>query len=103
VGRLDTHFLTRPELGEGLPAELVGLLTRLVVPIREIDATAIITQAAEPTTELHQPFLFDIDVFRQHPFDPDSPATWELLEQLRAVKNQIFFGSVTDKTLELFE
>ena len=52
-----------------------------------------------PTRE-KAPVILDIDVFREDPFDPNDIAVWNVLEDLRGVKNRIFFESVTEKLLE---
>jgi uncharacterized protein (TIGR04255 family) len=44
----------------------------------------------------------DIDVFREVSLEPDSEKIWEILEELRNIKNNIFFKSITQKTKELF-
>jgi len=46
--------------------------------------------------------LLDVDVFKIANFDVNSKEYWELLAQFRTLKNTAFFGSITEKTKELF-
>jgi uncharacterized protein (TIGR04255 family) len=48
--------------------------------------------------------LIDIDAFKENlsvaPTDPSLP---EMFEQLRDLKNEIFFASLTEKAVEMYE
>ena len=41
-------------------------------------------------------------VFEQKEFPVEGKEVWEKLEQLHIFKNEIFFGSITQKTMELY-
>lgn len=103
VGRLDDHFLTRPELGDDLKLPVSGLLMRLILPDPSKQSFCIFTQASEPATETVQPFLIDIDVVREASTLPADEGVWSILEYLRNQKNAVFFSSLTEKTLRRFE
>jgi len=102
VGRLDQYFVTRPETGDEVPQDVSGLFMRLVMPVAQPRATAIVTLASQPEEGDRQPFLLDIDVFVEQPFDPNDTEIWQLLDLLRGVKNSIFFGSITERALGMF-
>lgn len=97
------YILTTPEIASNLPQGLSGFFMRLVIPQEKSKSTAIVTETIEPPQENRLPLIFDIDVFREAPFDPTGLEIWEGMEQLRQLKNEIFFNSVTEKAKELFK
>jgi hypothetical protein len=76
---------------------------RLEIQEPERGFLGIVTETIEPQSSdgRHLPLIFDIDVIREAVFDPASPSVWETLELLRDFKNELSFGSITDKTKEL--
>ncbi|MBI4833754.1 MAG: TIGR04255 family protein [Planctomycetes bacterium] len=99
------YILTIPEIAQGIPNGLSEFLMRLVIPMPEMETTAIITETIDKmdnkTTKL--PLIFDIDVYKMKPFEPSSDNIWTEMEHLHKFKNDIFFNSLTDKTKELFK
>lgn len=61
----------------------------------------IALESTPQTSEI--PVILDIDAFLETDLDPGSEAIWDLLGQLRALKNRCFFGSLTDQALELYK
>ena len=54
-------------------------------------------------TEAMVPVIFDIDAFRVVELrPPDYEQVWSILEQLRNLKNDVFFSSITPKAESLF-
>lgn len=49
------------------------------------------------------PVILDIDVFTSKQMSPASDEVWGVLECLRNLKNKCFFGSLTDRAVELYE
>jgi uncharacterized protein (TIGR04255 family) len=92
------------ELPAEVPQAVGDLLTRVALPIGEDGTTnAIVTQRLEPPTNADEaPFLLDVDVYRtgDTPLDPESLSA--TLQQLREIKNQLFFAFVTDEALEAY-
>lgn len=101
---LEDYFLTAPVIAPGISQGLVNFFMRLVVPDEEKRGTAIITETVDEKRDDPSvyPLIFDIDVFQMGSFQPDSDAVWDILEQLRDLKNDIFSKSFTDKAKELF-
>jgi len=99
------YLLTTPEIAPNIPQELVGYLMRLVIPHKNKLDIAIVIQEMKPISENGNllPIIFDIDVFRNIKLDPQDSQIWEILEELREFKNDIFFNSITSKTKELFK
>jgi uncharacterized protein (TIGR04255 family) len=44
--------------------------------------------------------ILDIDVFMQNPFEYNELRIKECLEEMRWVKNKVFFGSLTDEIIQ---
>jgi uncharacterized protein (TIGR04255 family) len=100
-GDFKDYILTFPEIAPGLPQGLSNFFMMLVIPKADIEATAVINETMEPPSD-KVPLIFDIDVSRVGAFDVGSEEYWRYFEQLRNFKNDIFFGSMTDKAKELF-
>lgn len=50
------------------------------------------------------PVMLDLDVVRECDFDPrDDAGIFAAIDELRPIKNLMFFGSLTDKAVEVFE
>lgn len=96
------YLNTFPNTGEGVAPQLSGLYMRLVAP--DDAGMVVVTEAIDEkgVTDAVVPVILDIDVFKAHDFGLDDDAVWKTLEALRDVKNRVFFGSVTQKALELF-
>jgi uncharacterized protein (TIGR04255 family) len=99
----EDYLATFPRLGPGYPNALAGYLMRIVAPYQ--GATVAVTQAIDQAgiTDSVVPIILDIEVARTVEIPArDDDACWRALDELRAVKNSIFFGSLTDKADELF-
>lgn len=84
-----------------LPYPLRQYGFRLLMDIPNTDTYSIVNQNVENIRSNSYIYTFDIDVLdRQHLlFDKETLA--ENMETLRGIKNEIFFGNVTQKTLDL--
>jgi uncharacterized protein (TIGR04255 family) len=100
------HYLSAPpSIPETLPQTLEQFLTRVVLPDEETGAHIAISQASgavNPETETLA-ILLDIDVYREVEFPVASDQIWELLGKMRDIKNRAFFGSLTEKAIDLFK
>jgi uncharacterized protein (TIGR04255 family) len=99
------YFRTTPEIANTLPQELIQYFMQLVMPYRNKDVIAVVTQTIDYSTPVQGilPFIFDIDVFKVVELNPNSDEVWGILDNLRNIKNEIFFESITEKTRGLFE
>jgi len=86
-----------------LPQSVSSFLTRLTVHDAEKSLNCSITQALESVQEDDITIILDIDAFKILNYDPEDQGLWEDFEALHDFKNDVFFSSVTDKTLELFK
>lgn len=101
-GDFADYFQTVPRIPPKLDTGLAGYLMQLVLPQRDIDATAIITQTPMPsgrpdTTSV----VLDIDLYRDTHVPNDEVSIWNIFEQLRDRKNLLFEESITDKAREV--
>ncbi len=99
-------YLTKPpEVPEELPQAILSFMQRTVIPHPDNGVIANLIQLLEEgvTPDDHVPVMLDIDVYKMVNFGPDTEESWNLLETLRVYKNAIFFASLTEKTVELFE
>ena len=98
------YIETVPEIAPGLPQGLASFLMRLVIPVEEVPAIAILTQAVNPAPPdaTAIPLIFDIDTFREGRFGVGSDELWRTLEALRNLKNKLFFSSITQKAKDMY-
>ncbi len=78
---------------------------QLHIPSSVHDAVAIVTETLEPPKDDGSllPFILDIDAVRKGSLHPNDPTLWERFEKLHALKNEIFFQTITEKTKALFQ
>ncbi len=97
------YFTAPPEVPKILPQGVSRYLLQLEVPAPNADATVVVTQALEGVTSAPAAFVLDIDVFKVKSYEMQDEAWWDDLEQLRDLKNQFFFESLTKKTKDMFK
>jgi uncharacterized protein (TIGR04255 family) len=100
---LKEYLEAPPTIPAGLNQELGSFLTRVDLHDPTIEARGFLTQALEGVHDDYAPIVLDIDVFVTKEFDPREDNLWQCLEQLRDFKNTVFFESITDKAVELFQ
>jgi uncharacterized protein (TIGR04255 family) len=97
------EYLTAPPIvPESLPQGVASFLTRVVVPNEPIGG-AIIIQSLEAVEDDIIPIILDIDVMKLQEFDVDGLDAWEAIDRLHTFKNEVFFSSITEKTMELYQ
>jgi len=99
-----TEFLTAPPaLPAALPQALTSFLKRVVFQDPETTASVILTQAFEGAAgDGRYPVTLDIDAFKDREFEVNDVGVWDYLEELRNLKNYVFFESITERTVELY-
>jgi uncharacterized protein (TIGR04255 family) len=99
----DDYFTSIPKIPEGLPQVLQHFFTRTMVPFSEQGATAVVIQTpSERQDPVNTAIILDIDVFVEKSLPPEDKMIWEIFDELRHIKNEIFFKSIKEKTKELF-
>lgn len=93
------YFKTLPTLSDDLNYGIFRLFSQISITNDNIKSYGVITQAIEDADENAMNFIFDIDVFKSGDFKLNE--IWYNFDNLREFKNEIFFKSVTEKTLKL--
>ena len=96
------YFLAPPEVPKGLPQGVSRYFMQQEIPAPEFGSYVLLTQTLESGLNGTVAFTLDIDAFKQSLFDMGTDNWWGDLENLRQLKNQFFFGSITNKTKEMF-
>jgi len=101
----ETYLTKPPEVPDELPQGVLGFMQRVVLLKAELDLKANVIQLLqEGIAPLdHIPVILDIDVYKQVAKPANSSDIWLLLAELRKFKNEIFFASLTETTVDLFE
>lgn len=93
-----------PVLPEPIPSEIREFLTRVHVADTARSSAAVIVQALEPQFDPNvMSLLLDIDAYHETIHTPSDPNLPTLFQQLRELKNEIFYASITEKTAEMYE
>ncbi len=93
-----------PPRGLSLPHSHFLYQDRLVVPDYPYEINIIHTiqpSQVEGSVALRLGLVLDIDVFSQVEFPVDQNVLEQRLLEMRWLKNKVFFGSITDKALEI--
>lgn len=100
-----TQYLTvPPELPPGAPKFLSSFLTRLVIEDLEQGITTNFVQALEPGVDASAiSVLIDIDAYKTQEQGFSDDQVRPTFEALRALKNRIFFGSITEETARRYD
>ncbi len=100
---LEKYVLTGPSIARALPQSMIGFLMRIVFP-DATGAVAILTETfGNPNPNLTtMPLIFDVDAFREVELSPDDKQIWNILTELRRLKNRVFFNSLTTQCLERY-
>jgi uncharacterized protein (TIGR04255 family) len=96
----DRVFRTTFQISSSLPQSVAGYLLRIVVPFEQEAAMAIITQALEVNK---QACVLDLDAFSEKQEGIPADKIWDALDDLRGIKNRLFFESLTPCALERFK
>ncbi len=102
---LSEYLAAPPVLASPSPQRLRQFLCRMAVDDPSRNISAVVVQASEPLIGQEAiALLIDIDAFKENlsvaPTDPSLPETFG---QLRDLKNEIFFASLTEKAVEMYE
>ncbi len=104
VKDLGEYLEAPPRLPAPAPQSIREFLTRAYVEDDKRNASAVIVQALEPRVDPNViSLLLDIDAFRDINLAPDDPALPTIFGELRQLKNEIFFASITESTAEIYE
>lgn len=86
------------------PQAVASFLQRFQLIDVGSNASVILTLALDNTPPgARAPIILDIDAFKLTDLELSNQDLWDILEELRALKNRCFFGTITEATAELYE
>jgi uncharacterized protein (TIGR04255 family) len=99
------YLPSQPHVPPELPQELGHFLTRVGLQDNETEINAVVTQVFEGVVkDTEVPIILDIDTSKSVNLKhEEDDVIWRTFEQLRTFKNRIFFASLTEKAVRLFE
>ncbi len=101
IDRIQDYLLTYPLVSSVLPREMSDFFMRMILHENGLQAIlSIATQNRDPNTRT---LLIDVDAFKLSDFNMNHDEIWNCIESLRALKNKIFFGCLTDLALEKYK
>lgn len=105
IDDLSEYFTASPKVPDNIQGVIRGFLSKVVVYDQKMDVATNIVQALEKSTkpDKHITVVLDIDSFKKGDFNVSNDEMWDIFENLHNTKNQIFFNSITDETVRLFE
>jgi len=105
INDLSDFFTASPRIPDNIRGVISGFLSKVVVHDQEMDVSTNIVQALEKSTkpDKYITVVLDIDSYKMGYFNAENGEMWDILANLRNLKNQIFFNSITDQTVRLFE
>jgi uncharacterized protein (TIGR04255 family) len=104
----DDYLTAAPVIPKALPQAYSSFLTRMAIPDEKNQVMIIITQSFQPgVNPTVIPVVIDIDVFMEKLLESQTESwdtmAWDRIDSLRAIKNRVFFESITETTAGLLE
>ena len=100
---LQRYLLTVPEIARGLPQLMAGFFMQLIIP--DVSGAVVIVNETFGSSDSRLntiPVILDIDASRAIDLDPNGAEIWEILVELRKLKDRFFFKSLTTEALETY-
>jgi len=93
-----------PMIPKPVPPNIRDFLTRVHVEDKSRNSAAVIVQALEPQFDPNvMSLLLDIDAYNELTIVPTDPNLPVLFQRLRELKNEIFYASVTEECVEMYQ
>ena len=104
IANLKVFLEAPPQVPPGALPQLNTFVTRVVTTSGDGARTSSISQAVIETADPNRiSLVLDIDVAFTRPLSPDDTRIWDEADHLRALKNDVFFGSITEETVRMYE
>lgn len=102
--KLENYFTAPPQVSDGLPQSIENFISQITIDFPESTTKAIITMKLSPSSNKDTTSItYDIDVFRTTSIKPGRYSTiWEIYNELRIIKNDIFDKGLTESAKKLF-
>jgi uncharacterized protein (TIGR04255 family) len=103
-GSINEILEAPPLLPRPIPPVMKDFLTRVHVADETRNSAAVIVQALEPQFDPNvMSLLLDIDAYHELSLSPTDQDLSAMFQQLRDLKNEIFYATITEKTAEMYE
>ncbi len=103
----DDYIIGLPKIPPELPQVLQDFSVSYVIPLNPIGQAIGRVQIAFSSKDLTQfqtPVLLDLDILQECDIDPmDTGEVNKIFDNLRTLKNQVFFGTLTETAIKVFE
>jgi uncharacterized protein (TIGR04255 family) len=105
VDNFGDYLVAPPVVPDSLPQQLLRFLNKLVIIDDKNKIIANIIQASDEkgSDNKHLNIILDIDAYKIVDYNCETDEMWDIFKKLRQMKNEIFFKSLTEKTVGLFE
>src|SRR5207244_4117877 len=97
---IETYLRTAPNIPPELPQNVSSFLSRVTIRDAATGVAAHISQALELDAQTQRPsVILDIDTFKEGDFPSEDSGIQDTFETLHALKNNVFFNSLTEECL----
>jgi uncharacterized protein (TIGR04255 family) len=101
---INDFLVAPPILPQPVSPLILDFLTRVHVADERRRSAAAVVQALESQLDPNvMSLLLDIDAYHEDALAPLDPRVPSLFQQLRELKNEIFYACITEKTVEMYE
>lgn len=97
----DDYLVFGPNTPTDLPDQVISFTNRVIIPVEQVVATVTLQSDGSQDSDRLRVML-DVDVWQEVEMPCGDDGLWELFQNLRSIKNKAFFGSLTEKSMELF-
>jgi len=99
-----TYLHKLVDVPDGAPQAVASFFQRFeLVDVENTSHVNLTIALRESPPSPPVPVILDVDAFRLVDLSPTDSQLWEVLEHLRKLKNETFFGALTEKAAELYE
>jgi uncharacterized protein (TIGR04255 family) len=104
----EDYLESTPSIPKDLPQGMASFYVSYKLPDPDIEAVANVQLLFEgvkldaSTSEPRIPIVLDTDVLKKFEIATDAEVIWDNFSQLHNFKNEVFFKTVKEKTLEMF-
>lgn len=99
----DDYLVNGPKIPKDVGIGISEFFSRVVIPDPDLVAHIVVIQALKEVTDSHIIVILDTDIFRINVTGVSEAEMWNFFDHLRGLKNKVFKGSLTNKTMELFK
>ena len=103
LGHIEDWLSTYLTIGKGLLDTVDSYYVSYSYSFEKSNITVNVSQTIGSPESGSTPILLDFDVVELNKVPSTSEDLWAVFSELRTIKNNLFFMSITDKTLELLK